>query len=186
MLNTRSTANPLKILLIEDSKGDAILIGKVLQQAMPMTHLLETTSTLKEALKVVTENEFDVALLDRTLPDTRGFSGLHSIQNISPKLPIIFLTGYKDEYLAFEAIKQGAQDYLFKDQLDANHIMRAIQYAILRKEFEEVLITRANFDMLTGLANRILFENRLNIALTKMKQLGGICSILLLDLDKFK
>jgi diguanylate cyclase (GGDEF)-like protein len=181
-----TSANPLRILLIEDSKGDAILISKVLQQAMPQIHALVKTSTIGEALKIVSEQEFDVALLDRTLPDTRGFSGLHSIQNMSPRLPVIFLTGYKDEYLALEAIRQGAQDYLFKDQLDAHLIRRAIQYAVLRKQFESVLIMRANFDMLTGLANRMLFESRLDVALTKMKRLGGIISVLLIDLDKFK
>ncbi|MFT4058567.1 MAG: diguanylate cyclase response regulator [Legionella sp.] len=181
-----TSANPLRILLIEDSMGDAILISKVLQQAMPQTHVLLKTSTIGEALKIVSEQEFDVALLDRTLPDTRGFSGLHSIQNMSPRLPIIFLTGYKDEYLALEALRQGAQDYLFKEQLDAHLIKRAIQYAVLRKQFESVLIMRANFDMLTGLANRMLFESRLDVALTKMKRLGGLISVLLIDLDKFK
>ncbi|USQ14320.1 diguanylate cyclase response regulator [Legionella lytica] len=186
MMHDSSASNPLKILLIEDSVGDAMIISKVLQQAMPQAHLLERASTISEALKIVSEQEFDVALLDRTLPDSHGFNGLHSIQNMSPKLPIIFLTGYKDERLALEAIKQGAQDYLFKDQLDANLIKRAIQYAVLRKQFEDVLIIRANFDMLTGLANRMLFENRLEIALAKMRQLGGIISVLLLDLDKFK
>ncbi|EHL29918.1 GGDEF domain-containing response regulator [Legionella drancourtii] len=185
-MNATSTSNPLRILLIEDSYGDAILISKVLQQALPQTHVLINTSTISDALKIVSEEEFDVALLDRTLPDTRGFSGLHSIQNMSPRLPVIFLTGYKDEDLALEAIKQGAQDYLFKDQLDAHLIRRAIQYAVLRKQFESALIMRANFDMLTGLANRMLFENRLDVALTKMKRLGGIISVLLIDLDKFK
>lgn len=180
------TSNPLKILLIEDSPGDTILISKVLQQALPQAHELVTTTTLGEALKIVSEHEFDVALLDRTLPDTGGFNGLHSIQNMSPRLPIIFLTGYIDEALALEAIRQGAQDYLFKDQLDSNMIKRAIQYAVLRKQFESSLIMRANFDTLTGLANRMLFESRLDIALTKMKRLGGIISVLLIDLDKFK
>ncbi|WP_078061457.1 diguanylate cyclase response regulator [Legionella saoudiensis] len=186
MMHDSSASNPLKILLIEDSVGDTMIISRVLQQAMPQAHILERAATIGEALKIVSEQEFDVALLDRTLPDSYGFNGLHSIQNMSPKLPIIFLTGYKDERLALEAIKQGAQDYLFKDQLDADLIKRAIQYAVLRKQFEDVLIIRANFDMLTGLANRMLFENRLEIALAKMRQLGGIISVLLLDLDKFK
>ncbi len=185
-MHDSSASNPLKILLIEDSVGDTMIISRVLQQAMPQAHILERAATIGEALKIVSEQEFDVALLDRTLPDSYGFNGLHSIQNMSPKLPIIFLTGYKDERLALEAIKQGAQDYLFKDQLDADLIKRAIQYAVLRKQFEDVLIIRANFDMLTGLANRMLFENRLEIALAKMRQLGGIISVLLLDLDKFK
>lgn len=186
MMDGQLAFNPLKILLIEDSLGDAILIEKILKRALPEEYILHKATTIAEALKILSENQFDVALLDRTLPDAREFSGLHSIQNISPNMAIIFLTGYSDEESAFQAIKQGAQDYLFKDHLDEHVIKRSIQFAVLRKEFEEILITHANFDMLTGLANRMFFENRLDVAITKMKLLGSVFSVLLMDLDKFK
>lgn len=186
MLSIISATDPLKILLIEDSKGDSILIEKILQQALPEMHCLQKVSTIEAALKELSQYVYDVALLDRTLPDAQGFNGLLQIQNFSPKLPIIFLTAYKDEESAFEAITQGAQDYIFKDHMDAHVIKRAIQYAVLRKQYEGVLIMRANYDMLTGLANRILFQSRLDMALERTKRLGGMISVLLLDLDKFK
>lgn len=173
-------------MLIEDNKGDAILTERVLKNTMLGAVNISRTESLAATLKILGEDSFDIALLDRSLPDSEGFDGLYSIQNISPQLPIIFLTAYKDEKTAFEAIEQGAQDYLFKDTLDGHSIKRTIQYAILRKQFESILILRANFDMLTGLANRMLFESRLDMALAKMKRHGGNIAVLFLDLDRFK
>lgn len=178
--------HPLRLLLVEDSKGDAILIERVLKNAMLGDVTIERKATLEEALQSLAEHEFDVVLLDRSLPDTVEFSGLHSVQNLSPKVPVIFLTAYQDEQTALQAIMEGAQDYLFKDKFDTHIIKRAIQYAVLRKQFEGILITRANYDMLTGLANRMLFENRVRNCIAKMRRQQGNASILFMDLDRFK
>ncbi|HEU5047407.1 MAG TPA: diguanylate cyclase response regulator [Rickettsiales bacterium] len=176
----------LKVLLIEDSKGDAVLIERSLKRALPEIAKIAKASYLGEALDILAAQDFDVALLDRSLPDTEEFDGLKSLQNMAPQLPIIFLTAYKDEKSALEAIENGAQDYLFKDSMDGHSIKRAIQYALMRKKFESVLITRANFDALTGLANRTLFESRLDMALARMKRHGGYVAVMFLDLDGFK
>ena len=180
-----SDNDKLAILLIEDSAGDAMLIQKALKLAIPEAHSVDRVENL-EALKQLEETHYDVALLDRSLPDVEGFEGLHSIQNMAPHLPIVFLTAYQDEDVAFAAIEQGAQDYLYKDQIDGHTIKRAIQYAVLRKQFEEVLIVRANFDMLTGLANRMLFESRVEMAIARAKRAKSSIAIMYLDLDRFK
>lgn len=176
----------LRILLIEDAKGDAILLEKILKNSMPDQHELTHVLTLEDALTLAADEVFDIALLDRTLPDADEFNGLHSLQNIAPQLPIVFLTGYQDEQTSLQAIEQGAQDYILKDRLDGNLIKKAIQYAILRKQFEGVLMVRANYDMLTGLANRMLFESRLDMALARMRRQDGNLAVLFLDLDHFK
>lgn len=178
--------NPINILLIEDSRGDAVLIKKSLELAMPCAIRISSAASLAAALPLLAEQQFEVALLDRSLPDVDGFSGMHALQSMAPHLPIIFLTAYHDEHIALEAISQGAQDYLFKDKLDGHAVKRAIQYAMLRKQFEGVLRVQANFDMLTGLANRALFESRLDMALARMRRQGGYVSVLFLDVDRFK
>jgi diguanylate cyclase (GGDEF)-like protein len=180
-----SPAQPLRVLLIEDSSGEALLIKKAIALAMPEACVLRQAGSLKAALKLLAQNEFDVVLLDRSLPDTTGFSGLISIQNMAPKLPVIFLTALKDEAVALSAVSRGAQDYLFKDKADGHAIKRAIQYAIHRKQFEGVLKAQANFDGLTGLANRLLFESRLDMALARMKRTSGAVSVFILDLNRF-
>lgn len=185
-MRVTSVQDRLRVLLIEDGKGDAKLVMRSLDAALPESNIIVAVETIEEAVKQLAKKTFDVALLDRSLPDVEGFSGLHSLQSFAPELPIVFLTAYKDEQTAMDGIAQGAQDYLFKDNLDGHVIKRAIQYAILRKQFEGVLIMRANFDMLTGLFNRTLFESRLDMAIAKMRRHGGALAVLFLDLDGFK
>lgn len=181
-----STTDQLQILLIEDSIGDVMLVKRALQSAMPEAFRLEVAETLEAALHLLGTHSFDIALLDRTLPDVDGFSGMHSLQNFAPDLPIVFLTGNQEQRFAFDAIRSGAQDYLLKDHLDGHMLKRAIQYAILRKQFEGILIMRANYDPLTGLANRTLFESRLDMARARMKRNNRTFALLYLDLDGFR
>ncbi len=186
MTANQSSSELLKILLVEDSKTDAILIEKTLAQALPNGYRVSHEENIASALRTVGENEFDVILLDLSLPDAFEFNGLLSIQNMAPTLPVIILTAHADEELALKAVEYGAQDYLFKDKANGHLIKRAMQYAIQRKQFEGVLITRANFDPLTTLANRMLFESRLDMAIVRRKRTGDGIGILFLDLDRFK
>lgn len=185
-MSTPYFQSPFSILLIEDSRGDALLIERELNTVIPEGYILQKAVTLEEALNLLPNHKFSVALLDRSLSDAEGFDGLYRLQNMAPDLPIVFLTAYQNEQTALESIKQGAQDYLLKDKINGHIIKRAIEFAILRKEFETILIQRANFDLLTGLANRWLFENRLDMALAKMKRGHTNFAILFLDLDFFK
>ena len=180
-----TNASALKILLIEDSAGDAILIERAIKAGDPLCSVSVET-TLVTALKRLSEEVFDIALLDRSLPDAEGCDGLLNIQTLAPRLPVVFLTAYRDEQTALEAISNGAQDYIFKDKLDSELIRRALHYAIRRKKFEQVLTIRANYDLLTGLANRALFESRLDMALARQKRMGANIGVLFLDLDRFK
>jgi len=173
-------------LLIEDSKTDAVLIAQALTIAAKSSYQVKMVENISAALRALGEEKFDVILLDLSLSDTTGFNGLLSIQNMAPKLPLVILTAYADEEAALKAVEHGAQDYLFKDKVSGYTIQRAMQYAIKRKQFEETLITRANFDYLTGLVNRNLLENRLEMALARSKRSGDGIGVFFLDLDRFK
>jgi diguanylate cyclase (GGDEF)-like protein len=181
-----SSTDQLRILLIEDSIGDVQIVKRALNASMSESYTLGVAATLEDALKLLSNETFDIALLDRTLPDVDGFSGLHRLHNFASDLPVVFLTGNQDERFAFDAIRSGAQDYLFKDNVDGHLIKRAIQYAILRKQFEGILIMRGNYDPLTGLANRTLFESRVDMARARMKRNGRAFAVLYLDIDGFK
>lgn len=181
-----SSVDPLNILLVEDNPGDALLIKEALRHSLPDAHHIEHANRLEAALTILGYKDFDVALLDRSLPDAEGFDGLHNLQAMAPHLPVVYLTANQDEDVAMDSIKQGAQDYLHKNNMDGHMIHRAMQYAILRKQFEGVLIARANYDMLTGLANRTLFESRLELAMARAKREATKLAVVFLDLDKFK
>lgn len=186
MDKVRKLLSPLRVLLVEDTLADAALIKEALGQAAPQAVEITHMQTLEEALARLGEERFDAALLDLSLPDVMGFMGLLGIQNAAPALPVIILTAYADEALALKAVERGAQDYLLKDEVDGGEILRSLHYALQRKQFEGTLIRQANFDMLTGLANRTLFESRLEMALARARRAGSGVGMFFLDLDRFK
>jgi two-component system, cell cycle sensor histidine kinase and response regulator CckA len=94
---------------------------------------------LSEALQQLAVERFDVVLLDLSLPDSLGLETFTMLRAQALAVPVVVLTGLNDETLALEAVKEGAQDYLVKGQLEGNLLVRAIRYAIERKRAEEAL-----------------------------------------------
>lgn len=106
------------------------------------------------------ENKVAVILLDLSLPDTSGSSNtVRKILDQEKNTPVIVLTGLDDETTAIQALQDGAQDYLNKNQVDSILLVRSIKYAIERfnnvrekerliKELQEAL---ENVKTLSGL-----------------------------------
>lgn len=128
-----------RILIVEDDIVDA----KVLQRQLTQTGLSITsvahTDYLEKALNLLTEQEFDVVLLDMNLPDSSGLETLRKVHRAKPHLTIINVTGGSDEKLALEALANGAQDYLVKGRFDPYVLNKSIQYSIERKKTEQAL-----------------------------------------------
>ena len=127
----------IKILLIEDNPGDARLIKEYLSDLKSTKHSLQIADRLQKGIEIL-DNEFiDVVLLDLKLPDSEGLTGVEQIFNVAPNIPVIVLTGLNDETTAINAVKMGAQDYLVKDKVESELLIRSIKYAIERKRAEE-------------------------------------------------
>jgi diguanylate cyclase (GGDEF)-like protein len=173
------------VLLIEDNESDIFVIENALHTTFPDEFKLTLARSVEEAVPMLTQ-AFDVAILDWSLPGPSGLEALKILTKLAPKLAIVVLTGNDNETDAFIALKQGAQDYLTKEHVDQHLIKRSIRYAIERKYFEGNLITMANYDALTGLANRSLFESRLDMALARSRRSGEPVGTLFLDLNGFK
>ncbi|HIK06050.1 MAG TPA: hybrid sensor histidine kinase/response regulator [Trichormus sp. M33_DOE_039] len=133
----------VKILLIEDNIAEARLLQEYLQQAeskqFSLVHVKRLGEALNELRQTSYHNNYDVILLDLTLPDSQGLSSLSSLIGQSPSVPIVVLTNTNDEDLAIEAVRQGAQDYLVKRQVNVHVLVRALCYAIERKQALESL-----------------------------------------------
>jgi len=129
----------MKILLVEDNPSDA----ELLQEALHHTGLapLEITCVecLEAALARLRAEDFDVLLLDLSLPDSSGAETFHRARNEAPHLPIVVLTGDSNEDIGLEAVRYGIQDYLLKGHADGLQMARAIKYAIERKKLEDAL-----------------------------------------------
>lgn len=127
-----ATANALHILLVEDNPADADLLGEILEEAEETHWSLVHVERFKDALISLHEHQFDVILLDLSLPDKQGLSTVAQTHEAAPDLPIVVLTGLNDRVIALEALRQGAQDYLVKGKIDTFLLVRAIRYAIER------------------------------------------------------
>ncbi len=127
----------IKILLIEDNPGDARLIQEYLSDLKNMEYTLEMADRLKRGIEILEDEFIDVVLLDLKLPDSEGLNGVEQIFSVAPSIPVIVLTGLNDETTAINAVKLGAQDYLVKDKVDSDLLVRSIKYAIERKRAEE-------------------------------------------------
>jgi Flp pilus assembly CpaE family ATPase len=122
-----------KVLLIEDNPGDARLVQEMLVDAEG-TFRVQTATSLVAALDALAHEKFDVALVDLSLPDSNGLETLLTVQRHAPGLPMVALTGLKSESMALAAVKQGAQDYLVKGTLTTESLVRALQYAMMRRQ----------------------------------------------------
>ncbi|MEH2054681.1 MAG: hybrid sensor histidine kinase/response regulator [Nostoc sp.] len=131
----------VKILLIEDNLPYARLLQEFLMQAQSQEFTLVHVKRLREALQELTQCNYDVILLDLSLPDSEGLSSLPPLIGQVPNIPIVVLTNTNDEELAIEAVRQGAQDYLIKRQVNSDVLVRSLRYAIERKQVLESLRT---------------------------------------------
>lgn len=127
----------LAVLLIEDDIDYASLLHLRLTRVqsknaqMPevqITHV-HSLADAKEALAVI---PIELVLLDLSLPDSKGLSGLQQIKEKYPQLPVVVLTVTDDEEMAMTAIQMGAQDYLVKDEINVALLMRAMRHAVKR------------------------------------------------------
>lgn len=128
---------PAKVLLIEDSPVDRVLIEGFLSHAVGVSFDVETTESLSGALAMMQRGEFDVILSDLTLPDSAGLDTFVRVFEAAGNVPVVVLTGSDDVNLAAKAVISGAQAYLVKGKIDGNRLARALRYAIQRTAAEQ-------------------------------------------------
>lgn len=129
----------VNILLVEDNLAEARLLQEVLKGAVLSRCQLVHTKRLGEAIERLQHESFDVVLLDLSLPDSQGLTSLDELTQRVPHLPIVVLTNTNDDELALEAVRRGAQDYLIKRRIDQGTLVRALRYAMERKQAAEAL-----------------------------------------------
>ncbi|WP_049926749.1 bacterio-opsin activator domain-containing protein [Halopiger goleimassiliensis] len=154
--DTRTTADAaepddgLEVLLIEDNPGDARLIEEMLRDTEELaqrvggegstggsTEIIHETR-LEEGLETLEADVVDVVLLDLNLPDSTGLETLETVHDDHRETPIVVLTGLRDQGVGVQAIQRGAQDFLVKDEVTSELLVRTIHHAIERARQERV------------------------------------------------
>lgn len=138
-------SKPIQILLVEDSSADVRLLRELLKEISAGGFVLTVASRVSEALAKLAAESFDVVLTDLSLPDSQDLASFRELHSAAPTVPIIVLSGLDDESLAASAVREGAQDYLFKTGLDSHILGRSIRHAIERHVAEQKLVRSEAF-----------------------------------------
>lgn len=107
---------PLRVLLVEDSEDDAVLLTRELQKGgyKPTIERVDTPDAMKKAL---TEQQWDLVISDYIMPKFSGLDALKLLQKTGLDLPFIIVSGKIGEDTAVEAMRAGAHDYIMKSNL---------------------------------------------------------------------
>ncbi|MFS8084425.1 MAG: response regulator [Acidobacteriota bacterium] len=127
----KAASNSIKVLLIEDNPGEAIVIEVALLKAaakVPRFANVEFSRAglLSAGIERLLADDVDVVLLDLSLPDSEGLQTLSSLIAQNAGVPIVVLTGTEDGATGIKALKLGARDYLVKGQVGGPEIIRAV------------------------------------------------------------
>lgn len=126
---------PLRVLIVEDSEADAILLSRELRDSgyeISFERVASSTS-MSAALQ---KQHWDLVISDYTIPGFSGVDALKLLRAKSSEIPFIFVSGTIGEERAVAALKLGAQDYVMKDNLGrlVPTIRRELQEAGQRRE----------------------------------------------------
>jgi len=101
----------IRLLLVDDEVGYLEVLSKRLgKRNLDVT----TAATGQQAIQILRNNEFDVAVVDLKMTDMDGIDVLKIFKKMDPDLAVIILTGHGSEQAAREGIEKGAFDYLTK------------------------------------------------------------------------
>ncbi|WP_298459678.1 PP2C family protein-serine/threonine phosphatase [uncultured Cellulomonas sp.] len=122
---------PIRVLLVEDDEGDAVLVEELFHDAGMAVDLVHVRS-VDAALGAL---DADCVLLDLGLPDAVGLDALERL--LAAGAPaVVVLTGLSGTDLGLQALAAGAQDYLVKGEADAGMLGRSVRYAVQRRRSE--------------------------------------------------
>jgi len=180
--------DPLTFLVVESEAVVAQLLTLKLKMLFPgSATIIATTAT--QAIAELDSGTITLCFLDLFLgnPDhPNGTEVLKRFRNDLRGAAFIVITSETRSELAAKAMVNGAYDYLVKGHYDDFELEKCVAYAIYRKQREEEIALMATRDPLTGLANRILFHDRLEGASRRSHREQNPVALLYLDIDGFK
>ncbi len=121
----------IRVLLVEDEPVMARLVQTHLDQVPGLVELVHV-DRLSSAIHRLNSGDFDAVLLDLGLPDSVGLETFRMVRHVNTMVPVVVMTGVEVDDLAIQAVREGAEDYVFKGRMDGSQLLRSIRYAVER------------------------------------------------------
>ena len=120
----------VKVLMVEDNPSDVRVIERLLGMSQTPSFEIAHSASVADGVGVLSAGlDPDVILLDLSLPDSdpEALDSFHRVSEAAAAVPIIVMTGMRDQELAARAVRLGAQDFLVKGDVSADLLVRAIR-----------------------------------------------------------
>ena len=181
------TSRPIRVLVVEENQPEYAPWFQIVSSGMNSDKFeTDRASSLANALVLLEREPFDVILLDLALPDSAGIATFTQICVRVPEVPIVVTSALENHNHAFEVLREGAQDYLIKGEVDPKLLRRTLLYAIERHR-SRVLLQQLSFnDELTNLLNRRGFLSMAQQQLKIAQREDWELVLLFADLDSLK
>jgi DNA-binding NtrC family response regulator len=121
-----TSVSQIRLLLVDDEAGFINVLAKRIEKR---NFLVRKAYSGYEAVMLLNQEKFDVAVLDLKMEDMDGIELLKILKKTSPDLQVIMLTGHGSEIAAKDGIKFGAADYLIKP-CDFEELIEKIRQAV--------------------------------------------------------
>lgn len=133
-----SVSDRIQILLVEDSKDDAILVKQILQRE-GLDVRIERVASAAEMQAALKRQTWDAVISDFSMPGFSGLCALGLVRASGSEVPFILISGTTGEEIAVEAMKAGANDFIVKNNLSrlASVLERELKEAKIRAEHRQ-------------------------------------------------
>ncbi len=138
----------IKILIADDHA----IVRAGLRQFIadqPDMEVAGEAATGSEAIALIRATEFDVVLLDISMPDKNGIDTLKTARQVRPQLPILMLSGYAEDQYAVNLLRAGAAGYLNKEAASRD-LVGAIRTVVRGRKFVSPALAEILADGVSG------------------------------------
>lgn len=178
-----------RILVVEDDLNSQEVIVEALDDE---SYQIETASTAEEAISKIKIWKPHLVISDHDMPGMTGLELLKELRKKKNYVTVIFVSGRKDTHTVVEALKEGADDYIFKPfrfeellaRIEASLRNNAVHRELL--EANEKLQELVDRDYLTGLYNMRSMYEKIDYELRRAKRNHTHVACIMLDMDHFK
>ena len=147
----------IKILVVDDHSIVRQGLKQILADSQSLIVAGEA-STGQEALQKIRSSNFDMVVMDISLPDRSGLDMLEQIKIIAPKLPVLILSMHAEEQYATRAFKSGASGYLTKESASEQLVIAINKVAQGGKYISPSLAEKLVFELVKD-SEKALHEN---------------------------